>query len=372
MNYNNDLMLGIQLVYLLLGILTATFIGSMGCGIWLLLSKGAVKFYVKDAMKYLQLVLVCFLLPIVPFVVYPMLIRQRVINGPYIEGPMVNVLLVIVGIWLAFVLFVVCRRLYNYAMVCKVCSDSIPIEDEEVLAQIAQWMEMLQIKRKVQVSLNPHISSPAILYHWGYQILLPTYEMTDKAISMVILHELVHLKHNDIFVKNICFIVNMIHGFNPFAKMVKENVVKWAEVLCDLTTCEIGKDSFTRQEYYYGIIELMQNAKREIRNEAFFSVIENKAMLEFRVEKFAEAHEPQQQSLRGVMYLVIFLMIAITNLILGTTMTVANAWLEGSLKTNEVVTEVLEEYRDYSEDGRFHAVIDTITDASEINCLKKF
>lgn len=343
MNYNNDLMWGIQLTYLVLGILTATLIGSIGCVIWLLLNKGAARFYVKDAMKYLRLILICFLLPIVPFVIHPLTFWQREIVGMNMPDFMVNILVVIIGIWLAFVMFVVCRRLYNYTMVCKMCVDSIPIEDEDVLKQIAEWKNVLRIKKKVKVFLNPHISSPALLYHWGYQILLPTYEMTDKEISMVILHELVHLKHNDIFVKNICFVVNMIHGFNPFAKMVKEDVVKWAEVLCDLTTCEIGKDCFTRQEYYYGIIELMKHAKREIRNEAFFSIMENKSMLEFRVDKFAEAHGPKQKSLRGVIYFVIFLMVAITNLILGTTMVVADSWIESSMEVSETMVDVQEE-----------------------------
>lgn len=345
MNYNNDFMLGIQLAYLVLGIMTATLIGSIGCGIWLLLSKGAAKFYVKDAMKYLRLVLACFLLPIIPFVVYPLTIRRGVIVGLYMPDLMVDIIIVAMSIWLACVMFVVGRRLYNYVLVCKVCVDSVPIEDEDVLNRIAEWKGILQIKKKVKVFLNPHISSPALLHHWGYQILLPTYEMTDREISMAILHELVHLKHEDIFVKNICFIANMIHGFNPFAKTVKENVVKWAEVLCDLTTCEIGKDQFTRQEYYYGIIELMKHAKKEIRNEAFFSITENKSMLEFRLDKFAEAQEPKQQSLRGVIYFVTFLMVAITNLVLGTTMTVANSWLESSVKTNGAVVEVQEEPR---------------------------
>lgn len=335
MNYNNDFLLGIQLAYFVLGILTATFIGSVACGIWLLLSKGAAKFYVKDAMKYMRLVLSCFIVPIIPFSMYPLIKKWGIVPGPYMVKSMTDTLKIVLCIWLISVVVMTLRRLYNYVLVCQICKDSIPIEDEKILEQIEVWKKALRIKRQVRVFLNSNVSSPAILYNWGYQIMLPPYEMTEREINMAVLHELVHLKHKDVFIKDVCFAVNVIHGFNPITRHIKEHVVKWAEVLCDLTTCEVGKDTFTRQEYYYGIIELMKNAEVEMRNEAVFSLSESKSLLEFRVDKFAEANKPKQKSLKIVLYFVFIFMVVVTSVTLCVTTIATNAWYEASLVVEE-------------------------------------
>ncbi len=341
MNYNNDFLFGIQLAYFVLGILTATFIGSVSCGIWLLLSKGAAKFYVKDAMKYMRLVLACFIVPMLPFAMYPLINRWGIMPGPHMIKSMTDVLKVVLCIWLVSVVFMTLRRLYNYILICKLCQDSIPIEDEKILEQIKAWKEELRIRRRIKVSLNSNVSSPAILYHLGYQILLPAYEMTEQEINMAVLHELVHLKHRDVFIKDLCFAVNVIHGFNPISRYIKEHVVKWAEVLCDLTTCEVGKNTFTRQEYYYGIIDLMKNAEVEMRNEAIFSLSESKSLLEFRVDKFAEANKPKQKSLRIVLYFVFVFMVVVTSFTLYVTASATNAWYEASLVGKEQEEKML-------------------------------
>ncbi len=335
MNYNNDFLLGIQLAYFVLGILTATFIGSVSCGIWLLLSKGAAKFYVKDAMKYMRLVLACFIVPVIPFVLYPMIKEWGIMPGPYMVKSMTDILKIVLCIWLVSVVFMVLRRLYNYVLVCGICKYNIPVEDETVLRQFEIWKSALGIRCKINVSLNANVSSPSILYHWGYQILLPAYDMTEQEINMAVLHELVHLKHKDVWTKDACFAVNVIHGFNPITRHIKEHVVRWAEVLCDLTTCEIGRDTFTKQDYYYGIINLMENAEIEMRNEAIFSLSESKSLLEFRVDKFEEAGKPKQKKLKVVLYVVFAFMVLVTSLGMYVTTSATNAWYEASLKGNE-------------------------------------
>lgn len=335
MSYNDNLLLGIQFAYVLLGFCTATVIGSIGFGIWLFLNKGTAKFYVRDAMKFLKLILASFLIPILPFVLFPVIKSLGGVAGTYMVKAMLNILFVVLIIWVLFVLVMFGIRVYKYVLVCKMCRDNIPIEDETIQKELVYWKEKLHIHNKVQVYMNANVSSPAILYHWGYKVLLPAMELTDEEISMAMLHELVHLKHRDLWTKDICFFIQIIHGINPFMWRMKREVIRWAEVLCDLTTCEVGKERFSRQAYYYSIRHLMQNAENEMKNDALFSLCESKSLLEFRVDMFAESNKDNQKRLKGIFRVVLILMLTTTFLIYGAATATANIWYEASLTEHQ-------------------------------------
>lgn len=330
MNYNNFL-IQIQLAYLALGILTATLIGSVAYSVWLFLNKGTAKFYVKDAMKYLKLIMACFVIPVFPFLAYPILMFTGCDKSFPMSKSMVNFLMFVLFVWILFVIAILLKRLINYFRICKLCKDNIPIEDEDVVKEVEYWKQRLGIRRSVGIYMNANLSSPAILYYWGYKVLLPAYEMTQQEMCMAILHELVHLKHRDIISKDMSFTVNTLHGFNPVTRSTKEHLVRWAEVLCDIKTCEMGKEHFDKQEYYHGILHLMENNKNEDKNEAMFCLSESKSLLKFRINMFAESGKEGQRRLKSVFYLMFVFMLLVTSIVFGITTTVTSAMFEDTL-----------------------------------------
>lgn len=353
MNYNETILLEIQFAYTILGIVTATFIGSVGCGIWLFLSKGAAKFYIKDAMKFLKIILASFVLPVIPFMLYPLLKNLGVVGGTYMVQGMIDILMIVTQIWVIAVVVVLAIRMVNYVIVCKICKDNIPVEDSVVLEELERWRQVLNIRKRVTLFVNSNMSSPAIMYHRGYQILLPAYEMTQKEMSMAILHELVHLEHNDLWVKRISAFVGAIHAVNPLAKVIKGQVARWAEVLCDLTTCEVGKENFSRQEYYYSIMHMMSNAELRMTNDIMFALYKDKSLLEFRVEMFAQANEKKQLCFRrAICFMAIFMVLA-TATMLGVTVQATSIWFEESLTNHAEERGVETDWKEMSHDEMF-------------------
>ncbi len=353
MSYNEHT-LWIQFAYLILGILTSTFVGSVGFGIWLFLCKGTAKFHVKDAMKYLRLVIACFLVPVVPFALYPMLKIAVGFGGINMAKDTVDSFNVLLKVWIAFALLILFIRLVNYIVVCRLCGFNVPVEDELVLDEVQRWKETLHIRKRVNVYINYKVSSPAIFYHFGYVILLPAYEMDSKEMSMAVLHELVHLKHRDIWVKDLCFVINVLHIFNPLTKLLKSHIAKWAEVLCDLTVCEVGEGSFTKQEYYNSILNLMKRAEQNKHNDAMLAMFEKESLIQFRVEMFARANKQKKTALRCVFYIVLVFMIFVTFLTLNVSAQATAVWYENDLvETNGEEKMVKDEYQTMSYEEMF-------------------
>lgn len=317
--------------YFVLGIIVASFIGSIVSIIWLLFSKRATKFYIIDSMKYLKLIMMSFVLPAIPFWVYP--VCKMIRRGSYINlnNPMFDKLVILIGIWLFFIVLVLAYRFFHYCRICRISGESVPIQDEDILLKLENWKDGLGIQKDVSISYNAHISSPAILYYKGYRILFPTFAMTERQMEIALLHELVHLKNKDTITKDVCFFVQLLHGWNPFAYMLKNSIVRWAEVLCDLKACELGEEIFTAKEYYNTILEMMKQAQEETHDDVMFCLFEKESLIRFRIDKYKLAKQEKTYRANRCFAMASALVCGLTLLVSSITVQGLYVWYEDSL-----------------------------------------
>ncbi len=88
-------------------------------------------------------------------------------------------------------------------------------------------------------------------------ILLPVEEYTDPELRMILIHELVHYKHRDLWLKAAASVILMIGWFNPFAWLYCQLVERWTEYACDYTACGIVGDT---KEYFEVILRMARKA----------------------------------------------------------------------------------------------------------------
>lgn len=286
-----------KIAYVLLGVLTASVAGTLSYFIWLFFEKRTAKFHVKVAMQFLRMVLACFLIPIFPFVFYIF------VKGPdlgigiiLISTPMGILLSFIVPICLFALVGITMHKYLNYRKKLYLCRDNIPVEDERYHAIMKKWCEKLGIRKKVQLSFNENIKSPAILYYKGYQIVMPTYIENEREFNMAVLHELVHLKHGDLTTKQIGAIANILHAFNPVIYRLRRDIEKWTEVDCDKTTCEIGKEEFTRKEYFDCLMDLKERSQKEFNMKEMCGLVENQDLINARVDAMLELKRDEMKT----------------------------------------------------------------------------
>ncbi len=347
---------------MILGVVVASFIGSIVSMIWLFFSKRATKFYIKDSMNYLRLILLCFVLPIIPFLLHP--ICKNISNESYINlnNPMMDQLIVLIEIWLFFIIMLLIYRLFHYCRMCKMSRESIRIQDESVLLKLEYWKQVLGIQKDIRISHNTNVCSPAILYHKGYQILFPVFEMTDYQMEVALLHELVHLKNRDIMTKDACFFVQMLHGWNPLIYFLKKSITRWAEVLCDLKVCELGKEVFSEKDYYYTIVEMMELASEERAYDVLFCLFEKESLLRFRIDKFKLARQTKQCGRKRIFIATAVFVLGLSVSVLVTMQHGLYAWHEDSLSGFEKEMQKTEVKINTDESSIFLDVSETYCD----------
>ncbi|WP_245864544.1 M56 family metallopeptidase [Paenibacillus donghaensis] len=99
------------------------------------------------------------------------------------------------------------------------------------LLQESRICDTLQCPAKVIVSANA--TTPMVMGLWKPIVVLPDTKLGEKELSMILSHELVHLKRGDLLVKLLVLIVNSVHWFNPAAYALSKQINTLCELSCD-------------------------------------------------------------------------------------------------------------------------------------------
>ena len=93
------------------------------------------------------------------------------------------------------------------------------------------------INKKIQLWYSNNIQVPITFGFLKPIILLPiglVANLSDKDVEAIILHELTHIKHNDYLINWIIIVVDILYFFNPFIKMLVQQLWLEREKNCDV------------------------------------------------------------------------------------------------------------------------------------------
>jgi len=137
-------------------------------------------------------------------------------------------------IWLAGAMVFAGWHFYCYRRFTKqLRADSIPVLDDTAAALLSSCKAALGIHGEVKLMQNRKITSPMLVGLLRPMILLPTSNMQEIDLKLVLTHELMHLKRKDLWVKMLALIAGTLHWFNPFAHVLRKDVSIWGELSCD-------------------------------------------------------------------------------------------------------------------------------------------
>lgn len=107
------------------------------------------------------------------------------------------------------------------------------IENESVLAALDDILMDLHIKKEIQFYQNDLMISPMLLGFFRPMIILPSNYLNEIQWKSILMHELIHYKHKDIWYKWFCQLICCIHWFNPFLILFYREINKACELACD-------------------------------------------------------------------------------------------------------------------------------------------
>lgn len=128
--------------------------------------------------------------------------------------------------------------------------------------KIASELETAANFKVVTVS---EISSPMITGFFKSLLILPDRQFAESELRLILKHEIVHLKHRDLFIKAFMLFCGAVHWFNPFIRHFIRSAEQEGELYCDETVME-GEEEELKKLYCQSILN---NASAKTKEKLF-------------------------------------------------------------------------------------------------------
>ena len=107
------------------------------------------------------------------------------------------------------------------------------VKDGEALCLLSELKRELHIRETVSVMEYADALSPMIIGFWKHILVLPEERYKADELYFIMKHELVHMKHRDMYFKLLFVMANAIHWFNPFVWILQKEAAVDIELSCD-------------------------------------------------------------------------------------------------------------------------------------------
>ena len=131
----------------------------------------------------------------------------------------------------------------------------LSVKDESytgILHFIAQDMEI----ESVELRFSEMISSPMMIGLTKPTILLPIRKYSYHELRLILKHELMHFRHQDLWIKLLLIFCRAAHWFNPFMVLFARSLEQECEYYCDMAVME-GESEPMRKVYCESIVNTL-------------------------------------------------------------------------------------------------------------------
>lgn len=132
-------------------------------------------------------------------------------------------------------------------------------EDVHIVEVLERLKAEIGIQAKFKIVICKKIISPMIIGLLRPILLLPHEGYQKIDLEVILKHELIHYKRNDLWFKLLLICANALHWFNPFIYIMVREANKDIEISCDEEVLK-GADLSLRKRYTERILELMRRS----------------------------------------------------------------------------------------------------------------
>src|SRR5665213_406646 len=208
--------------------------------------------------------------------------------------------------------------------------------DIPMLRKLAEFVEMLDIERRVSFGLSNLVDVPCVFGYVKPFILLPASiatSLSTEEVEAILLHELAHIKRNDYLINLIQQVMSVLLFFNPFAQLIGRIINRERENACDDIVIESTKKPIV---YAHALLKLEESRTQQWQI-ALAATGKTKYHLLNRIERIMKTKKPIGNA-RHILLALVILTASITGL----------AWLNptiahGKLSFNKIKPAMLAE-----------------------------
>jgi len=147
-----------------------------------------------------------------------------------------NARTVILLLWLAGACTLASHIIASHIRLRRIIRREPPVINRWIHRLLRDCQKRMDIKRSVAVIVTDSVSSPALFGCLRPRLLLPKAAMADlnvQELRHIFLHELAHLRRDDIVVAYLAALLHVLHWFNPLIALAFKRMRADREMVCD-------------------------------------------------------------------------------------------------------------------------------------------
>ena len=143
---------------------------------------------------------------------------------------------------------------------------SLPLQNRQIRELYACCLSEMNIKKKIPLYSSAYLTSPVAAGLVKPVIILPIHmlsEFTEKEIRFILLHELTHIKHRDLFLNRFLALMQALYWYHPVVWIGLREMRKDQEVGCDLSVLSMLEEN-SYLDYGKTLIRFAENIGRRL------------------------------------------------------------------------------------------------------------
>ncbi len=351
-------------------VIITALIGDVLLGMWWLFQLAFMRWNPALVYNTLRWIVVLFLLP-VGFIALKVGYRSDFVVAPdsmiqmtfSLNEQMMFYLKIIAVIWLMVAIAIIVWNVRKESNLYKRNVYNVEVTDPVMLEELKRLCAVLGIKRKVTVFQNPEVYIPYTNGYFRKIVVFPCKKYSKAEITMVLCHELMHVKKHDLFFKVLGRFVQAIQPFNPLVYLLNGLIDKWSECDCDAKALKVIEDEHTPKQYYNVLWDMISEECNRRELASLSMLVENQNSIEGRIEYMVKLKNAGKVSkLATTLLLTAFVLLSTsTAYAAGTAMAKISDKVYESTEVIEVVS-----IKDNSENAQSEQFIVTAEESADV------
>jgi bla regulator protein BlaR1 len=204
-------------------------------------------------------------------------------------------------IWACGMIVVTVSSLHAFLRWQRVTRHARPVERESLLLLLEECRSDLRLSRPVGLLQIAGDASPCVTGLFRPKLLLSKKHVDELApaeLRWVFLHELAHVKRGDLITQFVCWILQILHWFNPLVWIAFSLGRHDRELACDALVTELENPD-SRHHYGQTLLKIAEGCPESPWTPGFLGITEESANLKERLRTLLD-RKPVAWGLAGV------------------------------------------------------------------------
>lgn len=231
------------------------------------------------------------------------------------SSPGWNAWQVIAFIWLVGVVLFAARIVVHNVLFLRRLDTAAPITNTSVLSFVDACRAQMGIKSKIRLLEAASVKSPALHGLLRKTLLLPPgliQQFTETEMRHIFLHELAHIKRNDMAALAVVTLCKIVHWFNPVLWLAFRRMSADRELACDEMALSYAGE---RQSGPYGetILKLLEICSNPAAAPGVIGILEERKLVRRRILMIASFGHQRRSSLPTIILAGVVGLVTLTN-----------------------------------------------------------